>query len=177
MAPTDATLVDEREEFERQKVYDALERCGGNQGRAAEFLGISRRTLLRKLKSYREARGDDALGTLCIEQQRYYRVKLKAPTVVECQEDTLQGTLLNLSVGGAAVSLRTALKFGSAVNIKFQIPGTEEHWEANGRIAWSNSEGDHGIQFCDLKPQVRSTLQRWLHEQMKKEGWHADCSG
>ena len=172
----EANLGDERDEFERQKVYAALERCGGNQGRAAEFLGISRRTLLRKLKAYRESGGDTSLATLCVEQQRYYRVKVKAPAVLECDEGSLDGTLINLSLGGAAISLRGALKFGSAVNIKFQIPHVDECWEISGTVAWSNSEGDHGIQFTDVKRQVRSTLQRWLQEQMKKEGWHADCS-
>jgi transcriptional regulator with PAS, ATPase and Fis domain len=176
LGQSEATLVDERGEFERQKVFDALERCGGNQGRAAEFLGISRRTLLRKLKTYRENRGDSTLGTLCIEQQRYYRVKVNTPAVLDCEEGSLQGSLINLSVGGAAMSLRTALKFGSSVALKFQLPGSEEMLEMNGRVAWSNSEGDHGIQFRDLKPQVRSTLQRWLHEHMKKEGWHVDCA-
>jgi transcriptional regulator with PAS, ATPase and Fis domain len=175
-ADAEATLVDERDEFERQKVYEALERSGGNQGRAAELLGISRRTLLRKLKVYREARLEPSLGSLCTEQQRYYRVKLNAPAVLDCEEGSLHGTVTNLSVGGAAVSLRSALKFGSEVTIKFQIPGSDEPSELDGRIAWSNSEGDHGIQFRDLKPQVRSTLQRWLQEQMKKEGWHVDCT-
>src|SRR5438309_5427991 len=42
------------DQVERQIVFDMLDRCGGNQGKAAEALGISRRTLLRKLKTYRE---------------------------------------------------------------------------------------------------------------------------
>ncbi|HZE25327.1 MAG TPA: sigma-54 dependent transcriptional regulator, partial [Blattabacteriaceae bacterium] len=37
------------DQVERQIVFDMLDRCGGNQGKAAEALGISRRTLLRKL--------------------------------------------------------------------------------------------------------------------------------
>jgi DNA-binding NtrC family response regulator len=175
-ADSDATLNGEREEFERQKVFAALERCGGNQGRAAEMLGISRRTLLRKLKAYRERRPEPTLGTLCLEQQRYYRAKINEAVTVESEEGFFPGTVINLSLGGAAVSMRNALKFGSSVTVKFQIPGTDDVSEVAGRIAWSNSEGDHGIQFHDLKPQVRSALQRWLHEQMKHEGWHAACT-
>jgi two-component system NtrC family response regulator len=38
--------------LERRAILDALARTGGHYGRAAELLGISTRTLSRKLKSY-----------------------------------------------------------------------------------------------------------------------------
>jgi DNA-binding NtrC family response regulator len=37
---------------ERQRVIDALERCGGNQTQAAKMLGISRGTLLVRLNAF-----------------------------------------------------------------------------------------------------------------------------
>jgi len=40
------------ETFERDRIASALERCGGNQTRAAEMLGVSRRTLVTKLRLY-----------------------------------------------------------------------------------------------------------------------------
>jgi DNA-binding NtrC family response regulator len=39
-------------EIERQSILDALERCAGNQTRAAELLGIPRRTFSKKLSAY-----------------------------------------------------------------------------------------------------------------------------
>jgi DNA-binding NtrC family response regulator len=39
-------------EVERRRILDALERCGGNQTRAARMLGISRNTLLTRLDAY-----------------------------------------------------------------------------------------------------------------------------
>jgi DNA-binding NtrC family response regulator len=39
----------ELQAIERQRILDALEQCGGNQTRAAEALGISRRTLVYRL--------------------------------------------------------------------------------------------------------------------------------
>ena len=38
---------------ERQRILDALNACAGNQSRAAQLLGISRRTLVTKLDTYR----------------------------------------------------------------------------------------------------------------------------
>ncbi len=40
--------------LERETIMNALEQTGGNRTRAAELLGISRRTLIYKLKRYRE---------------------------------------------------------------------------------------------------------------------------
>lgn len=40
------------EEEERERVVDALEACAGNQTRAAEMLGISRRTLINRMEAF-----------------------------------------------------------------------------------------------------------------------------
>jgi transcriptional regulator with GAF, ATPase, and Fis domain len=45
-------LKSEIEAFEKQRILDALERCGGNQTKAARRLGMSRRTLVSRLEEY-----------------------------------------------------------------------------------------------------------------------------
>ena len=49
--------------LEEQVIREALEKSGGRQDVAAELLGISRRTLLRRLKEYRTRAGADACAT------------------------------------------------------------------------------------------------------------------
>ena len=45
-------LRDELERLERDRIVDAIARCRGNQTRAADLLGISRRALLHRLDAY-----------------------------------------------------------------------------------------------------------------------------
>lgn len=47
-----SSLPDEVEALERERILKVLAQCGGNQTQAAEILGISRRTLLRRLDAY-----------------------------------------------------------------------------------------------------------------------------
>jgi DNA-binding NtrC family response regulator len=50
----EASFSSSLEAMEKQMVFKALEQTGGRHGKAAELLGISRRTLSRKLKLYEE---------------------------------------------------------------------------------------------------------------------------
>ena len=49
--PPAATLDTSIREIERKAIVDALAQCGGNQTRAAEVLGMPRRTLVHKLRT------------------------------------------------------------------------------------------------------------------------------
>jgi transcriptional regulator with GAF, ATPase, and Fis domain len=49
MPTSPRSLADHLRDVERDRIVDALERAGGHQGKAAEYLGISRRTLTNKL--------------------------------------------------------------------------------------------------------------------------------
>ena len=172
-----APLNRDLDQLERQIVFDTLERFGGNQGKAAEALGISRRTLLRKLKAYREHESETAVGTLCAEQQRYYRKQTSAPVQLKHADEMMDASLLNISLGGAAVSVHKLLSQGAQVTLRFQIPESEVHAELQGRIAWANKEGHHGIQFGEVSSEVRTHLQRWFQAEMKKDGWRDEIAG
>jgi transcriptional regulator with PAS, ATPase and Fis domain len=165
------------DQVERQIVFDTLERYGSNQGKAAEALGISRRTLLRKLKTYRENESETTVGTLCAEQQRYYRKQTSASVQLTHGEESLDANLLNISLGGASVSIHKMLGQGAPVTIRFTIPETDVKAELHGRIAWANKEGHHGIQFGEMPSAIRTHLQRWFQSEMKKDGWRDEMAG
>lgn len=165
------------DQVEKQIVFDMLDRCGGNQGKAAEALGISRRTLLRKLKTYRENESETSVGTLGAEQQRYYRKQTSTPIELKHGKESMDANLLNISLGGAGVSLHKILGQGEPVTICFIVPESEVQAELHGRIAWANKEGHHGIQFTEMPADIRSHLQRWFQSEMKKDGWREELVG
>jgi transcriptional regulator with PAS, ATPase and Fis domain len=155
-------------QVERQMIFQALEKFEGHQGKAAQALGISRRTLIRKLKVYRES--DSAAGRdSAAEQERYYRAQMQLPVKLKYAGQVQDATLLNISVGGAAIASEEPLDFGMPASISFAIPATGIEAELAGRIAWSNSDGQHGIQFTEIPEGIRSSLAKWLNSQMKKE--------
>jgi len=158
-------------QVERQMIFQALERCNGNQGKAAEALGISRRTLIRKLKIYRASGLDSPAGAISPLQQRYYRARLEIPVRVKVGNETFEGQLVNLSLGGAGVRTDRLLRFGTPVSLTFCMPGATKETEMIGRVAWTNKDGHHGIQFGDLSVPMRTTLQRLLYTEMQKDGW------
>ena len=55
-AENNADLRTQMQEFERERIVQALDACAGNQSRAAKALGISRRTLIARIESYGIAR-------------------------------------------------------------------------------------------------------------------------
>lgn len=168
-APAAADL----DQVEKRAILQALEKAGGNQGRAAEALGISRRTLIRKLKAYREASQEDPSGTLSVSQQRYYRAQLEMPIKMKYAGEEFDAELLNISAGGAGTKTERPLKSGAPVSLIFTIPGNSSAGatEFPGRVTWTNKGGQYGIQFGDLPASLRTSLQRWLHAEMKKDGW------
>jgi len=50
--PSGGSLSDEVRAMERRRILEALEQCAGNQTRAAEKLGITRRALIHRLETY-----------------------------------------------------------------------------------------------------------------------------
>jgi len=146
----------------------ALRQQPGQGGRST---GLSRRTLLRKLKSYRENEGDAAVGTLDTEQQRYYRKQTSVLVKLKYGEEWLDANLLNISLGGAAVSVHKMLSQGAPVVLRFTIPETETRAEIHGRVAWANNEGHHGIQFGEISSDTRTKPATVVPIEMKKDGW------
>jgi two-component system, NtrC family, response regulator len=165
------------EGMERQMVMKALENSGGHRARAAEQLGISRRTLSRKLREYQitPAAGDRrrSLGSLSLKQQKFFRAEVRIPVRLrDGKGHELIVTAVNLSMGGMGVEqLPNAQEYSGLIDASFLLPETETRIEAKVQVAWADMEGRAGISFAVIEPAVGEELQRWVNHKMKDEGW------
>ena len=167
---------------ERSTILRALAMTGGRQGAAAEQLGISRRTLCRKLKQFRISRESsapsEALGVLSPEQQTSYRTNIELPvTLTTAAGEKLALHSVNLSAGGMSVrGISEGLRLAGAVTLDFDLPGGRAI-RAQGRIVWAEPHGRAGVQFVELSDADRAALSALLHRLQAEEGWSAEPTG
>ena len=167
--------------MEEQMIIKALERTGGHRALASEQLGISRRTLSRKLKEYKInfAPGDttSSLGFISSEQQKFFRARVQIPvTLKNARGDELHVQGVNLSTGGMGLDgLVDPLRFAGLLDVKFVLPEGEIPFQAKARLMWIGDEGRVGIRFAVIEPALFEQLQRWTNQKMKEEGWEVQA--
>jgi transcriptional regulator with PAS, ATPase and Fis domain len=165
------------ETMEERMIVRALERTGGRRALAAEQLGISRRTLSRKLREYQiNAPGranNDTLGAISSEQQKSYRAKVRFPVdLITTRGETIQLIAVNLSSQGMGVEgLNSAMQWEGLLEVNFALPGEDVRVQAKGRVVWKEAEGTAGIKFISVEPAMMAKLQHWANRRMKEEGW------
>jgi transcriptional regulator with PAS, ATPase and Fis domain len=163
--------------MEEQMIIRALERSGGHRGQAADQLGISRRTLSRKLKEYNinisPGEGANALGFISLDQQKFFRARIQLAVTLKNQhgdEASVQG--VNLSTGGMGLDgLKEPMRFSGLLDVSFPLPDTEIVFRAKARIVWMGDEGRVGLRFAVIDPALFEQLQHWTNKKMKDEGW------
>jgi PAS domain S-box-containing protein len=169
--------VSNLDSMEEQMIIKALERTGGQRTLAAEQLGISRRTLSRKLKEYNInfAPGETSasLGFISNEQQKFFRTRVEIQvTVKSAQGEEIQVRGVNLSTGGMGLDgLKEPLRFAGLIDLSFVLPDTEILFQAKARLMWVGDEGRVGVRFAVIEPALFEELQHWTNRKMKEEGW------
>ena len=171
--------VSNLDSMEEQMIIKALERTGGHRTLAAEQLGISRRTLSRKLKEYSidfaQGTGDGSasLGVISNEQQKFFRARVQIAVTVRNargEETCVQG--VNLSTGGMGLDgIKEPLRFSGLLHVSFVLPDSDVVFQAKARLMWIGDEGRVGIRFVVIEPALFEQLQRWSNKKMKDEGW------
>jgi len=172
-SPSDLTALDS---IEKQAILRMLDRVGGHQEMAADQLGISSRTLRRKLKQYKlesaAQRSIAPLGKLSGCEQQYFRARLDIPTQITMGDAQVSCKVLNASAGGAALGeIREPLRLARGFTIRFVLPGTNDTIESKGQLVWAEPQGRAGIRFVDLAPESQRRLTSWLVKKQMEEGW------
>jgi transcriptional regulator with GAF, ATPase, and Fis domain len=165
--------VADLDSMERRMIFQALEQHNGDQTRAAEQLGISRRTLSRKLKVYGVTlpAGISALGTLSVEQQERFRALLDVRVDIRSRDGHEQSVkAINISMRGMGIVGVTVPPFITGpLDMNFTLPDENLIIHAKGEMSWVDASGRGGIRFSDVTP--RAGLQSWLQKHLQGEGW------
>jgi len=177
MRQTASMPVSNLDSMEEQMIIKALERTGGQRTLAAEQLGISRRTLSRKLKEYNInfAPGETtaSLGFISNEQQKFFRMRVEIPvTIKNSQGEEIRVQGVNLSTGGMGLDgIKEPLRFAGLLDVGFVLPESDILFQAKARLMWIGDEGRVGIRFAVIEPALFEQLQHWTNRKMKEEGW------
>jgi PAS domain S-box-containing protein len=163
--------------MEEQMIIRALEQTGGHRAQAAERLGISRRTLSRKLREYEidvpSGDGSAKLGVISEDQQKFFRAKVNiSVTLKNAHGKELQVQAVNLSTGGMGLDVVSDPSgFAGLIDVSFLLPDSETEIRAKGRLVWSDAGGRAGLRFIVIEPARFEQLQHWTNRKMKDEGW------
>jgi len=176
-APPAVALPVDLDGMEEQMIVRALESTGGRRAEAAARLGISRRTLSRKLREYRidtPASGRaSSLGTISHDQQKFFRAKVDIPvTLQNAATERCLASAQNLSTGGMGLEgVQAPERFAGLLDATFALPDSDEVIHCKVRLVWVDASGRAGARFVAVDPTQFQSLQRWTNEQMEREGW------
>jgi PilZ domain len=79
------------------------------------------------------------------------------------------GIIRDVSEAGAAVQVLTPFALNRRVRLGLDLPNPRVRFEAEGRVVWTDSLGQAGLEFLDLAPRSRQLLKEWLFTQLLTE--------
>ena len=165
------------EDLERQTILRTLQQAGGHQGEAAKLLGISRRTLSRKLKQYRiegselpADRPQMLISAPLIDPN--LRVDLQVPARVKDEAGNVhEFVTVNVSVGGVGLEgVKNPFTLSRGFEISFQLPDGHTV-EATSQLVWADVKGRAGIRFSKVSQEAQKHLRSWIDSHPQQEGW------
>ncbi|HZR66754.1 MAG TPA: sigma 54-interacting transcriptional regulator [Terriglobales bacterium] len=168
------------EELERQMILQATSQNEGSQLMAAQKLGISVRTLRRKLSRYKQEIANDgspSLGKLSSFQQRYYRVSQELPITLQYRDKEIHALTVNVSSGGVAMRCPVHLAHDALLGVSFKLDESKSPITCKAKLAWSGPGGLVGLNFVEIHPAFQRELHHWLTEKAQAEGWMEASAG
>jgi len=105
-----------------------------------------------------------------VPQNRRLRYRQKLRTLAYLKLDSGNGGVIrDVSETGIAVQLLTPLRANEQVHVGLELPNPRLRFEAEARVAWTDSLGQAGLEFSDLAPRSRRLLKEWLFTQILQD--------
>lgn len=95
------------------------------------------------------------------------RVTLGVPVSFRSGQVTSGAVTLDVGKGGLAIRTMSPLPRGSAVHLRFRLPGVTEDLEAAARVAWSDRKVGMGLQFEHLTAADQATVDAFIDDHVQ----------
>jgi hypothetical protein len=86
-------------------------------------------------------------GIAISQRRRYQRCPVELPVVLTVDGESIEAKSTDIGSGGMAVVAPVPLATGSAVNVRFLLPGTERTVVASAEVRWADGRGRAGLCF------------------------------
>lgn len=112
------------------------------------------------------------LGLTPQSRRRHFRQTIRNLAYVKL-DSTNGGVLRDVSEVGIATQALTALHPDQRVQLRIDLPNPHLHFEAEGRVAWTDPSGQAGIEFLDLAVRSRRLLKEWIFAQLLADAYRS----
>jgi hypothetical protein len=106
-----------------------------------------------------------AIAGMSRQNRVHYRQKLRALAHIKLDSGN-GGVVRDISESGMAVQLISRLPADEVVRFQLELPNPRVRFEAEGRVAWSDSLGQAGLVFVNAGSRFRELLKEWLFTQI-----------
>jgi len=118
------------------------------------FKPVERNKLLRLIRV--------AEGSIERERRRFTRVRLRCLVSLEFANDRLQGTTVDLSLGGVLVQSRRVFPPGTLVALRLELEAGKPPLLSDARVVRTVGADSMGVQFENLAAKESTRLQEFL---------------
>lgn len=110
-----------------------------------------------------------AVALIKRDRRRSYRVPVQVPVQLKAGDGPVtEGILLDLSCDGLDVLMPQAMTPAAAVRVHFGLPSSEIAADLRGEVIWANPNGETGVRFLQLAPELHRALQEWLADNKRE---------
>jgi hypothetical protein len=95
---------------------------------------------------------------------RPYRHKLR--TLAYVNVGSTAAILRDLSLSGLAIQAATKMSVGEQIELRLDLPNPRCRLEAVGRVVWTDSTAQAGVEFVTLSARAQSLLSQWIFSQL-----------
>jgi len=113
-----------------------------------------------------------SVQSLPANRRTSHRQKLRSLGCVRLDSGN-DGVLRDISASGIAVQVLARLRQDQKVHLRLDLANPRLRFDAEARVAWTDSVGQAGLEFVDLPERPRRLLKEWMFTQILADAHRA----